>query len=617
MRLLEVRGPLPPTVVCPTTGVTIDTKEGTVPRKAHFSCAKCGTVQGSLEAVKSSGKSGPIAAYVVQGYSPKREREGESYGGRFFAPVQDSAVIDAAQREWEIRKETDLAAYWPRSELPYGFMTHTLNGGIPNHGYTHWSTFFNPRQLLLHALLLKAIDQVGGERHRWAAREYVLAAFQPYLRNQCMLAFWHRSHDHFTPALSNNNFHPKDTSIEVGAFSPIGYGPWPSTTKALVETLNWSGNPWELVSNEALLRQLDAATAKDLTGKSEKVSPKDPVQPGVELGCGSSTDLAALETASYDLVITDPPFGGLLHYSELSDFFYVWLRLLLKKHYPDYFTAEYTPKTLEAVSNRARQPENPDAYYEKLLTLAWEQAHRILKPGGILAFTFHHSEDSPWVSVLESLFKANFYLEATYPIRSDETKGEGSKPGTFGSQQIEFDIIHVCRKRRGQPETVSDQIQKFLRGTGIAPSDFEARGWCSEDKKIYHLTSPLEVARAWQGKHRRGMTSDYDQAAFLIGACFENSGINATDTLNNDNFKPHPALDALLEWFSTRWRDLGDPQRLPRAQTILRSWRAKHESPRSSSRWRSSSKTRGRHEGRAFTALDASRLLSSVGAPHR
>jgi hypothetical protein len=27
------------------------------------------------------------------------------------------------------------------------------------------------------------------------------------------------------------------------------------------------------------------------------------------------------------------------------------------------------------------------------------------------------------------------------------------------------------------------------------------------------------------------MTSDYDQAAFLIGACFENSGINATDTL--------------------------------------------------------------------------------------
>ncbi len=59
------------------------------------------------------------------------------------------------------------------------------------------------------------------------------------------------------------------------------------------------------------------------------------------------------------------------------------------------------------------------------------------------------------MAVLESLFDAGFYLEATYPIRSDETKGEGSKPGTFGSQQIEYDIIHACRKRTEAPTPVS------------------------------------------------------------------------------------------------------------------------------------------------------------------
>jgi adenine-specific DNA methylase len=78
-----------------------------------------------------------------------------------------------------------------------------------------------------------------------------------------------------------------------------------------------------------------------------------------------------------------------------------------------------------------------------------------LKPTGLLTFTFHHSEDEPWVRVLESLFDAGFYLEATYPIRSDETKGEGAKPGTFGSQTIEYDIIHVCRKRTQEPKPVS------------------------------------------------------------------------------------------------------------------------------------------------------------------
>jgi hypothetical protein len=57
--------------------------------------------------------------------------------------------------------------------------------------------------------------------------------------------------------------------------------------------------------------------------------------------------------------------------------------------------------------------------------------------------------------VLEALFDAGFYLEATYPIRSDDTKGEGAKPGTFGSQLIEYDIIHVCRKRLERPTRVS------------------------------------------------------------------------------------------------------------------------------------------------------------------
>jgi hypothetical protein len=52
---------------------------------------------------------------------------------------------------------------------------------------------------------------------------------------------------------------------------------------------------------------------------------------------------------------------------------------------------------------------------------------------------------------LESLFDAGYYLEATYPIRSDETKGEGE----FGSKTIEYDIIHVCRKRTEDPKPVS------------------------------------------------------------------------------------------------------------------------------------------------------------------
>lgn len=674
IRLLEVRGQLPDKVTDPDTGSTFAPDKGTVPKRSNYACSSCGTVQDVLTTIKASGKTGPMAAYAVQGYAPKRDSAGMPYSGRFFAAydLAHARQYDAAIAEWETRKDADLKDYWPRSALPYGFMTHKLNGGIPNHGFTHWWTMFNPRQLLVHAQLLKAIVEVGN--YNWTVREFVLGAYQQYLRNQNMFCFWDSGYDKLVPHMSNNNFHPKSNVVENSVFPLLGRGNWASCSDVLTEGRKWAELPWDAVSLETLKRQ-NAGLAAQLTGKSEKVYPGDPIG---EVGVfqGSSTDLTHIETSSLDLVITDPPFGGLLHYSELSDFFYVWLRLVLKDKYPDYFSSDYTPKSLEAVANRAREPEDPDGFYQRLLTQCWREAHRVLKPSGILAFTFHHSEDEPWVAVLESLFDAGFYLEATYPIRSDETKGEGE----FGSKTIEYDIIHVCRKRTEEPKPVSwgrmrrevmtdvrqlqamlenhakeglpaadlqvirrgkaleyfsrhygkvyvdedrtisvrealvginqlidedadkgkelppvnaepitrqflrtfgssaelkrDQLQKFLKGSITTPDEFVHRGWCAEKNKIFTRTNPLDFAREWSGKHRRRLTSDLDQALVLIGACFDDSGINASDTLKNENFKPHVALKPLLEWLQRNGPDQSFRNASSRAVSIFKAWQA-------------------------------------------
>jgi len=369
-----------------------------------------------------------------------------------------------------------------------------------------------------------------------------------------------------------------------------------------------------------------------------------------------------------------------MQYSELSDFFHVWLRLALRYKYPNIFDAEDTPKAIEAVANRMRHGKECDDFYRRLLTASWSEVNRILKVSGLLVFTFHHSEDAPWVSVLESLFDAGFYLAATYPIRSDETKGKGQ----FGSKLIEYDIIHVCRKRYKESKSISwaklrrqilrdvrelqdllehhleeglpeadmqvirrgkaleyfsrhygkvykdqdtpmtvlealvginqlldeevggtkeppphnaepftrmllrlfdgiselprDQIQKFLRGTGSAPSDYVNRGWVYEQKKVFYLTLPLDIARSWVGRQRKGMTSDYDQAMFFIGACFQESGITANDTLNNDNFKPHPALGAILNWFKNHGADSPVRNAAILASQLYYNWEAKNQS---------------------------------------
>ncbi|MCA3773802.1 MAG: DUF1156 domain-containing protein [Cutibacterium sp.] len=685
VKLLEVRGVLPDEVICPETGVSFATGKagGTVPSKAKFSCASCGTVNDVLAAVKTTKKNGPIAAYAIHAYSERRKASGAPYNGRFFAPfgAQQARQINAAILEWEERRDFDLALYWPREEIPDGFMTTHNNGDIKNgHGYYYWSDMFNARELLAHSLILRSIITVGS--HDWATREYVLGCFQQYLRNNNNFTIWNMQADQLEPMFSNNNFHPKQTTVENCVFGEYGRGNWNGCARGILEGLEWARNPWDIVAKANLETGGAAHLAAEIAGKGIKVAINDPVC-DADIACQSSTSLASVPTGSIDLIITDPPFGGLLHYSELSDFFYVWLKLALKDRYPELFSGPSTPKALEAVSNRAREPEDPDGFYKRILTDCWKEANRTLKPSGLMSFTFHHSADEPWIAVLESLFDAGFYLEATYPIRSDETKGEGAKPGTFGSQTIEYDIIHVCRKRTDEPRPVSwarmrrevledvrrlqqllqnhakeglpeadiqvikrgkaleyfsrhygkvyvdedrpisvkdalvginqlidetsgkgnepppvtaepvtrqflrifdgassqprDQMQKFLRGSGMAPEEFEQRGWSKEEQKVFHVVSPLDLAQSWVGRHRRNMTSDYDQAMFLIGACYDGSGINAAETLKNENFRPHPALKALLEWHSRRGAKQEVRNAASRALSIYQNWENTHQ----------------------------------------
>lgn len=659
LKLIEVRGNLPDEIKLPETGEAMSTKEGTIPKRSTFTCQEetCGRQQDVMTAIRQTQKSGPVSPYALQCFSPKRSEGNAAYNGRYFKTIskEDTHRFDAVIAEWETRSQTDLVDYFPKSELPFGFMTHMANGDLPkNYGYTHWHTMFNPRQLLVHTLLLKSIDTATGFSE--TSKEVLLTSYTQLLRYHCMFAIYQANYDKLIPHFSNNNFYPKSLPVEGNIFSSIGAGNFSTFKEWVLKGASWGLSPWETVANESLL-SFDVFTEEKqgrsmLSGKSTRVAIGDPIIPNSKVMCGSSTELSSIVTGSYDLVITDPPFGGLLHYSELADFFYVWLRLVLKSKYPEYFTSEYTPKTLEAVANRARNPQDADVFYKRVLTDCWREAHRILKPGGMLSFTFHHSEDEPWVDVLESLFDSGFYLEATYPIRSDETKGNGE----FGSKTIEYDVIHVCRKRMEEPTEISwpklrrqilrdvrqlqdllenhqqaglpeadievikrgkaleyfsrhygkvyveagreftvkealagineiiqdqtgssavkapekaepltrqflrifadkeqverDQMQKFLRGSGVGPSDFLAHGWCKEISrpKAFVWTEPQELAK--EKKTINVLRRDLDQALFLIGACFDGSGINVKKEMNSSGFKPHPALGELLSWLS-------------------------------------------------------------------
>ncbi len=489
----------PPRVVTLADGTVFDTFKGTVPEKSAFRCAACGSPQDILGSVAPTGHTPPAAPSAVQCHCPDCEREGFNYGGRFFkAPdAGDCRVLAAAENEWESRAEADLKAYWPRAECWDAYMMQANGGVNTGWGYSHWWKMFNARELLVHATLLQEIDKAVSS---WPLDvcEQALGAFQQFLRMLNMFSFWHQADDKLAPALSNANYHPKQQVVETNFAGALGYGRWPTCCGTVLEGMEWARAPWDLFALQA-----GGAT------KTNKVFPGDPVMPNCQTRSGSSTDIDQLGVpVGLDLCITDPPFGNNLFYGDCSDFFYVWMRLVLLKWYegmPErrYFESERTPRATEAVENRVEHPDDREPweteplipadhvetvraqvadlalnagdpnplfrkepahdFYCKTLSACWSEANRVLKPGGLLAFTFHHSEDAPWVDVLESLFDAGWVLVATYPIRSDETKGAGQ----FGSKKIEYDIIHVCRKRLADPEPVSwAKMRRWVKDEG-------------------------------------------------------------------------------------------------------------------------------------------------------
>jgi hypothetical protein len=198
---------------------------------------------------------------------------------------------------------------------------------------------------------------------------------------------------------------------------------------------------------------------------------------------------------------------------------------------------------------------------------------QVIKRGKALEYFSRHygqvfiEKDRPF-TIREALVGINNLLDDdTGTASGPEAPPPNAEPYTRQFFRIFYDTAHVPR----------DQMQKFLRGTGIAPSDFEDRGWCSEKNKTFTLTPPVELAVAWKGASRKGMARDFDQSMFLVGACVDGSGIRVEDTLNSPNFAPHPATGDLVDWLCRHGGSQEIKFAAQRGRTIYRDWLSKNK----------------------------------------
>ena len=196
---------------------------------------------------------------------------------------------------------------------------------------------------------------------------------------------------------------------------------------------------------------------------------------------------------------------------------------------------------------------------------------QVIKRGKALEYYSRHygkvltADDKP-LEVKDALLEINLLL--------DEEAGTLKEPPPVEVSALTRQFLRLFD---GEKRIAQDQIQKFLRGTGYAPNIFVDLGWCTHDKKskTFEIVSSREIARTWHAKRLYGMVQEYDQAAFMIGACFDNSGINATEALTSVHFRQHPALGAVLDWFASRGISVEIRMAATRARAILDNWNSK------------------------------------------
>jgi putative DNA methylase len=171
---------------------------------------------------------------------------------------------------------------------------------------------------------------------------------------------------------------------------------------------------------------------------------------------GSATE-CPLPAGTIDAVITDPPYYDNVSYADLSDFFYSWLKRSIGNLYPEHFANKGTPKKIEAVADATRHGgdrEKARAAYEQMMASAFAEAHRVLKPSGIMAVVYAHKTTLGWATLVDAMRNKGFTVVEAWPIDTEM----GARMIAMGTAALRSSIFLVARKR-DQCETGAYETQ--------------------------------------------------------------------------------------------------------------------------------------------------------------
>lgn len=164
---------------------------------------------------------------------------------------------------------------------------------------------------------------------------------------------------------------------------------------------------------------------------------------------------AAQRTYTSQAIATDPPYYDNIGYSDLSDFFYIWLRRSLSPVHPELFATMLVPKAEELVANPYRHGgrENASQFFER----GFESVFRRIREASetdvpvTVFYAFKQQEleaegvaSTGWATLLSGIIRAGWSIAATWPVRSERT----GRMTSVGTNALASSVVLVLRPRR-------------------------------------------------------------------------------------------------------------------------------------------------------------------------
>jgi adenine-specific DNA methylase len=395
--------------------------QGTMARNGAWCpcCGQPGTVAMQMEDIRQEGVAGRLGTQMTVVVV------GSANGKGYRLPVED-----------EIRAAANAASEIERvyAEIPFGIPTEPLPSKealgfrVPLYGIDQWHKLFTPRQLMALGTFVKHTRAVPAAMAEMGYTAAWREAIQSYL------------------AIAMDRAANYLSTVCI----------WESLAGEVKQTFLRYALPitWDFAeANPVSLQDRYYAGAVSNVGRvldGLAVALKGSPSPHVE-----ARSAIREQTTHFDIVLTDPPYYDAIPYSDLMDFFYVWLRRVLRDPTTtndEVFAEPLAPKwdstsedgeLIDDASRHANDAKASKRVYQNGMRRAFEACARALEDDGRMVVVFANKRPDAWEALVAALIDAGFAVDGAWPIATEMRGGVRN----FGRASLASSVWLVCKKR--------------------------------------------------------------------------------------------------------------------------------------------------------------------------